>query len=144
MRSHYYILTLIPIFLGCNKNCCQQEKEYIENLEKKNAILERELKTLESEPKITKKNTELQRELEEKQVETETTDRAQRQIRKNYFTIGSTEEEVVNVMGEPSSYITSTPEAKMFRYGLSSVNFYKGKVISYDNFDGNLKVRIGK
>jgi hypothetical protein len=45
-------------------------------------------------------------------------------------------------MGDPTSYLVTAPEAKKFHYGLSTIYFYKGKVISYDNLDENLKVKI--
>lgn len=61
---------------------------------------------------------------------------------KDYFIIGSTEEKVIEVMGEPTTYLRTAPEASKFHYGLSTVYFYKGKVISYDNLDKNLKVKI--
>ena len=63
---------------------------------------------------------------------------------KDYFTIGSTEDEVIEVMGEPTSYLETAPEARKFYYGLSTVYFYQGKVISYDNLEGNLKVKVKK
>jgi hypothetical protein len=61
---------------------------------------------------------------------------------KDYFTIGSTEDEVLQVMGEPTKYMDLGSFGKRFSYGLSTVVFEKGKVKSYDNFDDNLKVKI--
>ena len=66
------------------------------------------------------------------------------EISKDYFTIGSTEDEVIEVMGEPTSYMVTAPEARKFYYGISTVYFYQGKVISYDNLEDNLKVRVKK
>lgn len=51
-------------------------------------------------------------------------------------------DKVIGVMGEPSSYIVTAPEARKFYYGLSTIYFYQDKVISYDNLEGNLKVKV--
>jgi len=45
-------------------------------------------------------------------------------------------------MGEPDSYLVTATEARKFHYGLSTVYFYQDSIIGYDNFDGNLKVRV--
>lgn len=64
-----------------------------------------------------------------------------KQETKKYFTIGSTEEEVVAVMGELTTFAISAPASKRIHFGLSMVYLYKGKVISYDNLQDNLKVK---
>jgi serine/threonine protein kinase len=56
------------------------------------------------------------------------------------FTIGSSEEELIAVMGTPKS-INDYSSFKVFRYGSSMVTIEGGRVKDYDN-DGNLKVRI--
>lgn len=58
-------------------------------------------------------------------------------------TIGSTEEEVIKVMGDPDSY-RDISLFKILEYGMSSVTIENGKVKSYDNSDGNLKVKVSK
>ena len=127
MKIRYFFLPLIFHLVGCN-NPTEIEKGYIKNLEEKNRILEKELidlknnsysnKSIDSKPEIIKSKT--------------------------YFTIGSTESEVIEVMGDPENYTSMGSFGKIFDYGLSSVTFRNGKVISYNNLDKNLKVRVGK
>jgi hypothetical protein len=104
--------------MSCNQNPSQAEKDYTKNLEEKNKALEKELQELKSKTDPKSKAS------------------------KGYFIIGSTEDEVIQIMGDPTSYTVTAPEARLFFYGLSSVRFYKGKVISYDNLDGNLKAKV--
>jgi len=126
MNKYFYISLFYVLIISCNQNQSQSEKEYIRNLEEKNKVLEKELQEIKSkrEPnnvqgtKNKSKNS------------------------KDYFTIGSTEDEVIEVMGEPTSYMVTAPEARKFHYGISTVFFYQGKVISYDNLEDNLKVRV--
>jgi hypothetical protein len=56
-----------------------------------------------------------------------------------YIKIGSTEEEVLDIQGDPTSSY-ETDEIKIFYWGNSSVTFKHGKVISYYNYNGRLKV----
>lgn len=119
-----FCILLSIILLSCNQT--QLEKDYVKNLEEKNKILEQELKEIKGESKSS--NT--QRIKRKSEISTD------------YFTIGSTEDEVIKVMGEPSSYMVTAPEARRFYYGMSSVYFYQGKVISYDNLEDNLKARV--
>jgi len=106
----------------------QLEKDYIKNLEEKNRALEVELQELKSQPE-TIKTLETKNKFDNS---------------KDYFTIGSTEDEVIEVMGEPTNYLMTAPEARKFHYGISTVYFYQGKVISYANLEGNLKVKVKK
>jgi len=115
--------------VSCNQNSTQAEKDYIKNLEEKNRALEKEL--LEA-----KSNADSPKNVQGQTQKTKSSTA--------YFTIGSTEDEVIEVMGEPTSYMVTAPEARKFHYGLSTVYFYQGKVISYDNLDNNLKVRVKK
>ncbi len=57
--------------------------------------------------------------------------------KREYFSLGSTEGEVLRVQGPPS-YI----KGRIWIYGLSEVVFRDGKVARYNNFDGRLKVRL--
>lgn len=59
----------------------------------------------------------------------------------DYFTIGSTEDEVLAVQGQPTS-IEKILDSKIFFYGGSSVTFNKGIVESYRD-DGSLKIKVG-
>jgi hypothetical protein len=59
----------------------------------------------------------------------------------DYFAIGSTEEEVLAIQGQPTS-IQELANSKTFFYGNSIVSFKNGIVESYyDN--GNLKIKVG-
>lgn len=118
----YLFISISLIFISCNQS--NLEKEYIENLEEKNKILEKELLELKGKSKPTDNHL----------------NKSENQ--KDFFTIGSTEDEVIDIMGEPTSYLKTAPEARKFLYGLSTIYFYQGKVISYDNLDNNLKVRV--
>lgn len=124
IMNKYFCILLSIILLSCNQT--QLEKDYVKNLEEKNKILEQELKEIKGESKSS--NT--QRIKRKSEISTD------------YFTIGSTEDEVIQVMGEPSSYMVTAPEARRFYYGMSSVYFYQEKVISYDNLEDNLKARV--
>ncbi len=62
----------------------------------------------------------------------------------DFFTIGSTEKNVLEVMGNPTAYRDLGRLGKLMEFGLSSVKFENGKVTSYSNFDGNLKVRLAE
>jgi len=125
MNKFSYILILLISFLimSCNQNPSQVDKEQLKKLEERVGILEKELHDIKS--KTDAKNTKV---AELKSEDSE-----------GYFTIGSTMDEVLEVMGEPSSYNMIAEEARKLYYGISSINFYQDKVISYDK---NLKVRV--
>ncbi len=59
----------------------------------------------------------------------------------SYFTIGSSENKVIQVQGQPSS-IMRTGNYSTFMYGSSSVSFTNKLVDGYSN-RGNLKIRVG-
>ncbi len=84
--------------ISYNQNQTQAEKDYIRNLEEKNKILEKELQEM----KIKFGSNDTQ----------ET--KKQSENLKDYFTIGSTEDEVIKVMGDPISYMITASEAKKF------------------------------
>jgi hypothetical protein len=54
-----------------------------------------------------------------------------------YFTIGSTEDEVLAVQGTPTGVAYGT-----WNYGIASVTFENGRVKSYHNFSNILKVNV--
>jgi hypothetical protein len=56
---------------------------------------------------------------------------------KDYFTLGSTKDEVLAVQGTPKKIIGDT-----WYYGYSSIDFNNGKVKGYSNISKNLKVRL--
>jgi hypothetical protein len=126
MKNLLSLLLFSFLLFGCNKGSSDIEKEYIKNLEEKNKVLEKELQALENETNGSSNN------LENKQMNKSS---------KDYFTIGSTEEEVLDVMGDPTS-LTTIGSNKTYHYNLSRVKFKNGKVDSYDNFDGNLKIKV--
>lgn len=123
MKRLFLILPLIFFLVSCDNASNQKEKEYIKNLEEKNKILEQEIADL--------KNS----------FENVKTVQSEKENENEFFTIGSTEKEVLQVMGNPTSYNELGPFRIMY-FGMSSVKFEKGKVTSYDNFDGNLKVKL--
>ncbi|MGE8339463.1 MAG: hypothetical protein ACN6OI_00400 [Flavobacterium sp.] len=127
MKNYIYALLFPFLIVGCNNRSSDAEKEYIKNLEEKNRQLEIELENKESE-------------LESNSGDNAKKSATQSESSKNYFTIGSTENEVLNVMGDPTSLRNIGPY-KTYYYELSSVTFENGKVRDYDN-DGNLKVRV--
>lgn len=120
------ILSLCLLVMSCNQSS-QTEKDYIKNLEEKNKLLEKELKEAkgETEPNTTSK-------AKQKSIASS----------KDFFTIGSSEDEVLEIMGDPTRLLDMNSLGKRFYYGLSVVVFEKGKVVSYDNLDGNLKVKV--
>jgi hypothetical protein len=124
--SKYLFILLSLMILSCNQT--QLEKDYIKNLEDKNKALEKELQEIKSKSKTASNQG----------------NENKPEISNDYFTIGSIEDEVIEVMGEPTSYLVTAPEARKFLYGISTVYFYQGKVISYDNLGNNLKVRVRK
>ena len=124
MKHNYFILAIMLLSFGCNKSN-QTEKDYIKNLEEKNKILEKEISDL----KNNSGNISL--------------DKSNREIGKNeFFSIGSSEKKVLEIMGNPTSYINAGTHGKMMMFGLSSVTFENGKVTSYSNIDENLKVQV--
>jgi hypothetical protein len=54
-----------------------------------------------------------------------------------WFSIGSSQTEVVRVQGQPSRI-----QGQVWVYGLSEIHFRQGRVWGYDNFDGSLRVRV--
>lgn len=125
IKSSFLIMSFLLI-TSCTQNNSQTEKEYLKGLERRIDTLEKELLNLKS--KTEQSNNQKTKLKAEKS--------------KVYFTLGSTEDKVIEVMGEPTSYIITAPEARKFLYGISTVYFYQGKVISYDNLGENLKVRV--
>ena len=60
---------------------------------------------------------------------------------KDWFTLGSTEDEVLSVQGTPTS-ISVRSRGKVFHYDISDVEFVNGVVTNYSNISHNLKIRI--
>ncbi|NTU48625.1 MAG: hypothetical protein HGA84_06415, partial [Syntrophobacteraceae bacterium] len=54
-----------------------------------------------------------------------------------FFTVGSTRDEVLRVQGTPTRI-----EGNRWTYGFSEVRFRSGTVEDYDNYFGNLKIRL--
>ncbi|MEJ5349294.1 MAG: J domain-containing protein [Desulfosoma sp.] len=55
----------------------------------------------------------------------------------DFFTLGSTKDEVLRVQGTPTGI-----RGALWHYGFSSVRFVEDRVAAYDNAFGNLKVRL--
>ncbi len=54
-----------------------------------------------------------------------------------YFSLGSPQDEVLRIQGAPGKV-----RGQVWVYGLSEVGFKEGRVARYDNFNGNLQVRL--
>lgn len=136
MKKLFVISILYLLLTSCNQEQSKTEKDYIKNLEDKNRVLENELQTEKNKPPVI-----IEKPAEKIYVPQELP--VDRNIPKDYFTIGSTEDEVIEVMGDPTNVIDfGTIGMKRFSYGLSSVSFKDGKVDGYSNFDKNLKVKM--
>ena len=61
--------------------------------------------------------------------------------RKEYFSLGATEIEVMQLMGFPEENINIGSGRTKYLYGKNAVYFKNGKVTDYDNSDGKLKVK---
>jgi hypothetical protein len=127
MKRYFTIMASSLLIASCTQHPSQTEKDYIKNLEEKNKVLETELQEIKTKYNLADSSQENRQNFHSK---------------KTYFTIGSTENEVIEIMGDPTRYMVTAPEARKFYYGLSAVYFYQGKVISYDNFEDNLKVKV--
>ena len=123
IKCLYLIFPMIILIVSCNSSN-QKEKEYIKNLEEKNRLLEQEITDL----KNSTKNVQ--------------TVKSEKVADKDFFTIGSTEKKVLGVMGNPTGYNDHGRFGKVLWFGLSKVKLENGKVVGYDNLDGNLKVNI--
>ncbi len=137
MRNLFTLITMF-IFSSCNQTQSEQEKDYIKNLEEKNRALQTELQ--EEKDKLTKA---IERTPTPIYVPQEI--QKEKNVTKDYFTIGSSEDDVLEVMGDPTNIINfESIEMKEFSYGMSSVSFKNGKVEGYNNFEKNLKVKVKK
>jgi len=56
---------------------------------------------------------------------------------RDFFTLGSTREEVLSIQGYPTR-----THGETWEYDLSKVRFKGGRVVGYNNFDESLKVRL--
>ncbi|WP_242084971.1 hypothetical protein [Aestuariivivens sediminis] len=156
MKPFFFIVSMITLILSCN-NTKQAEKEYIKSLEEKNELIQQELE--EKNELIQQKLNDLENAYDDAIKDNQTVNIELEESRKrinekikelepeksnsnDYFTIGSTEKQVLEVMGTPTSYRDRGSLGKIMRFGLNSVSFENGKVVSYNNLDGNLKVRV--
>lgn len=60
----------------------------------------------------------------------------------NYFTIGSLKEQVLAVMGNPSS-VNDYTYFETWSYGINTIEFVNGKVTGYLDYENTLKVWLG-
>lgn len=149
MKIRILFLVFSISLISCGQKREEQaeiEKEYIENLEEKNRILERELRELKEGNSFNDNDepTKASGVTESKRVGTRTPSKSSSNESASYFTIGSTEDEVLNVMGDPTSISAYGSGDKIFSYGYSQVQFENGRVKSYDNYGKNLKIRVRK
>ena len=125
MKPTIYILLIFLLTQSCNNLDPQINEKRISKLEERIRTLEKQLEQINNSiQNDTIRNTDPQQEYSE------------------YFTIGSTMDEVIDIMEEPSSYMKTAPEARKLIYSLSTVYFYQGKVISFDNLGDNLRVKV--
>jgi outer membrane protein assembly factor BamE (lipoprotein component of BamABCDE complex) len=61
----------------------------------------------------------------------------EKEVKGNYFTIGSTKDEVLAIQGTPTSISNN-----VWHYSYSRVSFSGGKVIGFNNISNNLKIQI--
>ena len=60
-----------------------------------------------------------------------------RRLSADFFTLGSSDSEVLKIQGTPSRI-----QGETWVYGVSEVNFKNGRVTGYNNFDRSLRVRM--
>ncbi|MEO7306294.1 MAG: hypothetical protein ABIR78_13150 [Ferruginibacter sp.] len=131
-----FSLIIIIISISCNPNSTQAEKDYIKNLEEKNRALENELQTEKNKPPVII-NKIIEPQYQSPDSKNFVTDS------KDYFTIGSSENEVIEVMGDPTEIrdFEYTNE-KWLHYGRSYIVLRNNKVKEYHNWENNLKIKI--
>jgi hypothetical protein len=124
---------LLLSFLSCNSKTSNTGKDdVIQSQEQKIKELEERLNKLE-EAKGTPVN--------KRKGDYTRTSTPPPETRKSYYSIGSTESEVLEIQGEPTS-IDDLGSAKFYTYGLSSITFENGKLSSFSNLGKNLKIRV--
>lgn len=126
-RSHMlFIITFCLLFICCDNKATNAE--YVKDLEERNRNLEEQIKRDNNIKQKPEAKSEPSYNYESNVPE--------------YFTMGSTESEVIGIMGEPNS-ITNFEllDSKIFYFNQSTVHFKNGKVTSYNNFSNNLRVR---
>lgn len=141
MHKLLFIFFLIFVCIGCNNTSSKEDTNSTSSKEdtNKDSIIKLQEERI----------NQLQQQLNNTSVTTvdtnSTTPENNKQIdlssSLNYFTIGSTEDEVLAVQGQPTS-IEKILDSKIFFYGGSSVTFNKGIVESYRD-DGSLKIKVG-
>ena len=105
-------------------------------LEEKNKSLENELQNEKNKPPII-----VERPVEKVFVPQNAP--VEKNIVKDFFTIGSSEKEVIEVMGDPSEIIDfESMNEKWLHFGRSYVVLRNDKVKEYHNWENNLKVKI--
>ena len=134
MIKQLYLTLLTLIIFGCNNSTDKTDafKDSVIRLQEERINrLEKKLETS-IEPKVDtvrKPNNGVYNQLQSSES-----------IILDYFTIGSTEDEVLTIQGQPTT-IQKLSNSKLFFYGTSMITFSNGKVESFSN-DGNLKVKV--
>jgi hypothetical protein len=126
MTKYFFITLCYLSMMSCRQTSSGADAKTIKELRQRVDALEQEVKEIKAraQSKMTNEKNE------------------KAQNASGYFTIGSTEAEVIRVMGDPSNYYDFGAAGKRFQYGLGFVSFRKGKVDGYNNADGNLKIRV--
>jgi hypothetical protein len=125
-KIYILIISSIPFVCGCDNTDKQAEKRRDSLLTVQAEKIDQLQRELENSQEKVK---ELAKPIEVKKIE-ET----------SFFTIGSTENEVLTIQGQPTS-IQNLPNGKLLGYGMSSVTFFNGVVESFMNY-GNLKIKV--
>jgi hypothetical protein len=133
MIKQLYLTFLALIILGCNNstNINDAYKDSVIRLQEERINqLEKKLETsIEPQVDTVRKPNGVYNQLQNSEP-----------IILDYFTIGSTEDEVLTIQGQPTT-IQKLSNFKLFFYGTSMITFSNGKVESFSN-DGNLKVKV--
>lgn len=129
MRRIFAVFLISFFLFSCGAADSEIKEKYIKTLEEKNSALQEELKACQSNQVKTKGAK---------------SSKAGQRNSSDYFTIGSTEEEVLDVMGDPDNLLDLGIGGKVYTYEGSRVTFEDGKVKSYSNYGRNLKVRVKK
>ena len=127
-------LVIVMILSSCQQ---KSDSDYVKNLEEQNKKLQEQL--------YVKDEIKLNDSLRNSGTSYSSTKPSSSKIEDfslPSFTIGSTEKEVIDLMGEPTSVSNSViSKEKTLYYGLSTIHFKNNKVVEYSNSGNNLKVR---
>jgi hypothetical protein len=126
-KTYILLISFIFFIVGCNQSDKRQN-------DKRDSILEAQLSAQDL------KIRQLQLEVENSKAKAQPVEE-KKQEESPFYKIGSTENEVLTIQGQPTSIIDLPPN-KAFYYGSSYVSFRNGIVESFSNSGGNLRIKI--